>query len=274
MYYIIECEYCGPNVRNLGIDRRFITDGHYFCILEHPGRKNMSGEPAVGHRNSPTWLGTTNDWAEYARGAYETEEEAIQVAIELAEAHSVGYREVTDDEDGLTRIFVGSDTWANLWDTEDWLAEATNEELGIYPSMNDDAIKALAEQLQSDAASDGLRLWEPVKAIEARLEALEEEECEMTDPRLILTQSQYNELADKIGEHDLVRFHLDGSGEFHYPLRLELSDDLEARLLQVCGWIGPDRYLSIGWGGVGLDPYISDTNTKVFCGVVEIKIVH
>jgi len=175
MYYIIECVYAGPNNRNLAIDRRHIVDGHYFVVLGYPGRKNMSGEPAVGSRSTPTWLGTTNDWGEYARGAYETEQEALRVAIELAEAHSVGYREVTD-EDGLTRVFIGSEEWANLWDTEDWLAGATNEELGIYPSMNDEAIKALAEQLQREAQEEGLRLWEPVKAIQARLEELEEEE--------------------------------------------------------------------------------------------------
>jgi len=175
MFYIIECEYCGPNVRNLAIDRRFITDGHYFTVQDHPGRKNLSGEPAVGSSSSPTWLGTTGDWARYARGGYETKDGAIQVAIELAESHEVGHREV-DDASGQSRIFVGSEEWANLWDTEDWLCDATNEELGITLGMNDDAVEALAEQLQREAQEEGLRLWEPVKAIEARLEALEAEE--------------------------------------------------------------------------------------------------
>jgi len=175
MFYIIEHVYSGPNNRCLATDRRHIVDGHYFVVQEHPGRKNLSGEPAVGGKCAPTWLGTTGDWARYARGGYETEQEAFRVAIELAEAHAVGHREITDCE-GKVRIYVGSESWANLWDTEDWLAGATDDELGITLGMTDQDIEALAAQLQSDAEGDGLRLWEPVKAIEYRLEELEAEE--------------------------------------------------------------------------------------------------
>jgi len=175
MYYIIEHVYSGPNNRHLSTDRKHIVDGHYFVVQEHPGRKNLSGEPVVGHRSAPTWLGNTNDWARYARGAYETEEEAFRVAIELAHVHDVGHREITDCE-GKVRIYVGSEEWANLWDTEDWLCEATNEELGITLGMTDVAIERLADKLQSEAQEEGLRLWQPEAAIQARLEALEEEE--------------------------------------------------------------------------------------------------
>lgn len=40
-------------------------------VREEPGRKNLSKEPLV-----KGWLGTTNDWSEYALGRFDTEDEA------------------------------------------------------------------------------------------------------------------------------------------------------------------------------------------------------
>lgn len=56
-------------------DRRVAAE-----VRTEPGRKNLSKEVLV-----KGWLGTTNDWSEYALGKFETEDEAwaaIDAALE------------------------------------------------------------------------------------------------------------------------------------------------------------------------------------------------
>jgi len=92
---------------------------------------------------------------------------------------------------------------------------------------------------------------------------------------LKITQLDYELLANQIDDCDLVRFHLDGIGEIHYPHNIELSDELEMAIIRFCGEIGPHRYLTIDWWGLErrLSAYVSDTRTKVTCLQVDIQII-
>ena len=92
---------------------------------------------------------------------------------------------------------------------------------------------------------------------------------------LKITRLDYEELANQIDDGDLVRFHLDASGEIHYPHNIELSDELENAIIRFCGEIGPHRYLTIDWWGMErrLSAHVSDTRTKVAHLQVDIKII-
>lgn len=56
-------------------------------VRETPCRKNLSKEPLING-----WLGTTNDWSEYALGEFETEDEAW-AAIDAALARDGKHRD-------------------------------------------------------------------------------------------------------------------------------------------------------------------------------------
>ncbi len=181
MYYLIEKEFVGPVDFNSGYDK--ITNGHYFEVRPEPGRKNMSGETAIGSRTEPVWLGTTNDWAEYARGEYETEDAACANACALAEGYGRGHRFVDAGEsgalDGYPRAYVGDVDWSNLVDAGEWLQELSDEELGISGGMSDLEIERIAEDLEAVAiVDDGVRIWGTESFIRERIEQLEEEQAE------------------------------------------------------------------------------------------------
>jgi len=177
-FYVIEKEFVGSAEFGTGYDR--LVNGHFFEVRDEPGIKNMSREAAVGSRAEPIWLGTTNDWAAYAHGSYETEEEAISVAISLACKSGHGYRHVLAGEpgaqDGFDRVYVGDEAWANLVDAGEWLDELSYEELGINAGMSDLEIEALAEELEAITLdADGCRLWGTESFIRERLDELKED---------------------------------------------------------------------------------------------------
>ena len=92
---------------------------------------------------------------------------------------------------------------------------------------------------------------------------------------LKITQIDYEELANKIDGYEHIRFHLDARGEIHYPLNIELSDELEMSIIRLCGEIGPDNYLGIYWwvDGKRLLAYVSDTKTQALKNHVDIQII-
>ena len=181
MYYVIEKEFVGPVDFNTGYDK--IINGHYFEVRDEPGRKNMSKEIAVGAPDDPIWLGTSNDWAEYARGDYATEEDAIVAACLHAEEAGHGSRLIDAGEpgalDGYPRAYVGDEAWANLVDAGEWLQELSDEELGISEGMSDLDIESLAEELEAISLDDDMcRLWGTESFLRERIEQLEEEQAE------------------------------------------------------------------------------------------------
>ena len=178
MFYVIEKEFVGPVDFNTGYKN--IVNGHYFEVRDEPGRKNMSGETAVGSRTEPVWLGTTNDWAAYARGSYDTEDAAIANACALAEAAGHGHRFSDTGEpgalDGYPRAYVGDDEWANVVDAGEWLAEIGDDELGIHADMSEDEIDAAIVVINDIAHDDGVRLWGTESFIRERIDQLSDED--------------------------------------------------------------------------------------------------
>jgi len=92
---------------------------------------------------------------------------------------------------------------------------------------------------------------------------------------LKITQLDYEDLANQICECDMVRFHLDASGEIHYPQNLELSDELEVEIIRLCGEIGPDKFIMVDFWDMtkSLYAYIKDTRENTFPSPVSINII-
>jgi len=92
---------------------------------------------------------------------------------------------------------------------------------------------------------------------------------------LVLTPDQYAELASQLVSRDVVRFRFDMKREeLHYPRGLNLSDDLEAEIVFVCGMIGSNRHLTIRWDSVGeMEAYATDVRTGDVTHRVGIKIL-
>ena len=181
MFYVIEKEFVGHADFGTGYDK--LVNGHYFEVRTEPGRKNMSNEVAVGSNAEPVWLGTTNDWSAYARGEYETEDEAIFAACAAAGSYGHGRRYIEAGEpgadDGWARAYVGDEAWANLVDAGEWLSELSDEELGIHSGMTDLEIESIAEDLESFALyEDMCRLWGTSDFLRSRIGELEEEQAE------------------------------------------------------------------------------------------------
>jgi len=177
-FYVIEKEFVGHADFNTGYD--LLVNGHYFEVRDEPGRKNMSHETAVGSSSQPIWLGSSNDWSAYARGEYETVDAAIAAAIRLAKEAGHGYRHVLAGEpgaqDGFDRVYVGDEAWSNIVDAGEWLANLSDEELGIWPGMSDIEIELLAEELEAISLhSDECRLWGTESFIRERIKELEED---------------------------------------------------------------------------------------------------
>jgi len=186
MYYVIEKEYVGPADFCTGYD--LLVNGHFFEVRDEPGRKNMSHEVAIGRPDEPVWLGTSGDWAAYARGEYASEEDAISAAISLACDAGHGFRFVEAGEpgaeDGWDRVYVGDEAWANLVDASEWLGDLSYEELGINPGLTDLEIERIAEELEAISLdADECRLCgtesflrERIKELKDDLEELEDED--------------------------------------------------------------------------------------------------
>ena len=139
MYYVIEKEFVGHADFCTGYG--LLVNGHFFEVRDEPGCKNMSREIAVGTPDEPVWLGTTNDWAAYARGDYATEEDAIVAACLHAEAAGHGSRFVEAGEPeaqgDIARAYVGDEAWSNIVDAgENGLQDLSYEELGINPGID------------------------------------------------------------------------------------------------------------------------------------------
>ena len=180
-YYVIEKEFVGHADFNTGYD--LLVNGHFFEVRTEPGRKNMSNEVAIGRPDEPVWLGTTNDWAEYARGSYETEDDANVAACVLAGESGHGHRFVEAGEpgaeDGWGRVYVGDEAWSNVVEAWELLGELSDDELGIHPGMTDIEIDRIAEDLESFALEEDMcRLWGTSDFIRSRIEQLEEEQAE------------------------------------------------------------------------------------------------
>jgi len=156
-YYVVEKEYVGPLSGTFEQDFGFLVYGHYYVVRE---------EPANPEQYSAEWTATP-------RGEFGSLAEARAQAKLLADSHGVGHRYAGEAYSyNCPRYYVGDDQWAALHDASEYLADATDSDLGIYLTMNDEAIDRLVEALESDAEANGCRLWGCRQYIEARLDDL------------------------------------------------------------------------------------------------------
>jgi hypothetical protein len=150
-YYITSSEYVGPN-------RDQHLNDNIYTISTTPGRTNMSHEI-----RTDGWLGTTNDWAYYAHGEFETEADA---RAEIEKLLPDGYRKLDCDEptgiddDGnltydLARYSVGK---FEDWDAENsvtWCYEIRHE---ITAETTDERIDELVDECEGYANAEGVSL--------------------------------------------------------------------------------------------------------------------
>jgi len=138
-YYVIETNYVGPND---------LYDPDTIGIYTRPAYGNMSKQPVVDG-----WAGTTNDWATYAHGEFDSIEEARAKVDELYPER----REVDElqDEDCVELWKLGKYAIMTREDTADWLYEATRELTG---KESDEKLKEIIENAESNVNDEGCTL--------------------------------------------------------------------------------------------------------------------
>ena len=159
MFYLTSSEYVGPNARSLENDYRRIVYGHYIDIQTAPGLRNMSHEPCVDG-----WLGTTNDWAEYAHGEYDTIESAQSARDEKFPETFTAENDPREDwpeEIVVERVYVGPGE--NYFDASVWAYDDGQQQ--ITAVTTDDQIKALVTESEAAAACEGVTLWGDVETV-------------------------------------------------------------------------------------------------------------
>jgi hypothetical protein len=172
MFYLTSAKYVGPNARHLENDYNKIVYGHYVDIQSVPGRRNMSKEPCVDG-----WLGTTNDWAEYAHGAFETLDAARAARAGLFDEIFVAEndpREDWPDETVIERVYVGPGE--NYYDARQWSYDDGLRQ--ITAATTDDDLKTLAEESKAAASCEGVILWGDVEAVLREIRADKQSELD------------------------------------------------------------------------------------------------
>lgn len=145
-YYVVECEYVGP-------DKDRHTNDHTYEITSTPPRTNSSHEICTDG-----WLGTTNDWARTAHGAFETEADAREAVQELLSAE--GYREqdlaLHHVAEGVVAVYlVGRHEAMDAEASQTWAYESTR---AITAETTDAKITALVDEAEEAANEEGLTL--------------------------------------------------------------------------------------------------------------------
>nr|WP_319776016.1 hypothetical protein [uncultured Sphaerochaeta sp.] len=142
--YIIEENYVGPN-QDQHIDDDVIK------ISTDPARKNMSKEICLDG-----WCGTTDDWAVYARGEYES----VEAAREHIKETYKDAREIDDfyDEGGLIKAVYKPGKYEPLCKeaTGNFIYDSLKE--SVNASTTDAEISALVDDWEAAAHEEGYTL--------------------------------------------------------------------------------------------------------------------
>jgi hypothetical protein len=151
-YYVIKTEYVGPNQ-----DQH--VDDDRIEIRTAPARTNSSNEVRLDG-----WCGTTNDWAVYAHGEYETEQEArhyIEENFGPVREGDDADNYMTFDEEGepITAVAVfrfGKYAPMNAEATGNYCWEGVRAD--ITADTTDEQIEALIEQYEESVNDEGYTL--------------------------------------------------------------------------------------------------------------------
>jgi hypothetical protein len=143
-YYIIEINY-------VGINQDQHIDSDEIQIRTEPGRTNSSNEVST-----EGWLGTTNDWAYYAHGEYETIDEAREAVAEKFDNVRDSDPDYADEEWVVEVYKPGKYAPMDAEATRNWVWEGVR--CDITPDTTDEQIQALLDDYESAANSDGYTL--------------------------------------------------------------------------------------------------------------------
>lgn len=150
MYYIIETKYAGPNqTQDQYVDRDCIE------ISTSPAISNGSHEECADG-----WCGTTDGWAVYAHGKYDTIEEA-RAAIttkfgEVRDSDPNGDSFESDDEDAVETYKPGKYAPLSSEATADWAYDGVQSD--IAPDTTDERIAELVAEYEAEARRNGYTL--------------------------------------------------------------------------------------------------------------------
>lgn len=148
MYYIIETTYAGSNQEQH-------TDATRIDISTTPAMTNQSHEERING-----WCGTTDDWAVYAHGEYETIEAARQAIIAKWEhvrySDSNGDAYTSDDPDIIETCKPGQYEPMSRQSTADWLYDGMTSD--ITADTTDEQIAKLVDDYESMAHDQGYTL--------------------------------------------------------------------------------------------------------------------
>lgn len=150
MYYIIETNYVGPNqTQDQYVDVDMIE------ISTSPAITNSSHEVRL-----EGWCGTTNDWAVYAHGEYQTIEEARAAIIEkfgdVRDLSPEGYSFDSHDAAVVEIYKPGKYEPMSRQATADWAYHGINADIGA--DTTDERIAELVADYEDDANRDGYTL--------------------------------------------------------------------------------------------------------------------
>lgn len=137
------------------VSEAVVGDTRIIRIQTTPGKTNLSHQ-----KRTKGWLGTSNDYSEYARGEFKSIEDA------RAEAHRLGFTE-EDESDGLDEFeddvleqWVTPDAKLEHWDAMDYLSAAGMDSWPDHMTL-DEAI----EFLEAEAEKAGVELHDTEEAL-------------------------------------------------------------------------------------------------------------
>lgn len=146
MYYVIESKYVGPNQ-----DQAQYCDVDTIGIYTTPGKTNSSREVRL-----EGWLGTNNDWAEYAHGEFATLEAAKTRIEELYEHTREQDTQDSYDEDLVELYKPGQYEQMSRQATADWCYEGIRAD--ITADTTDGQIARLVGEYEDAANAEGFSL--------------------------------------------------------------------------------------------------------------------
>ena len=142
-HYVIEENYVGAN-RDQNIDADQIK------ITTEPARKNMSNEVCLDG-----WCGTTNDWAVYARGVYDSKEAAEKFIKTLYK--DTRKADFDDNDQSIVAVYKpGKYEPLCKEETGDFIYDALIS--SVTQTTTDDEIRALVDEWEATANSEGWTL--------------------------------------------------------------------------------------------------------------------
>lgn len=147
MYYLIERNYVGPNP----YAPQFV-DADELYITTIPARTNSSNKI-----RTEGWCGTTNDWAIYAHGEYETIEKAREaIAEKFGETRIQEPWEYDEFENVVERYKRGKYIPMSAEETADWAYDGIQAD--ITADTTDEEIDALVSEYEINARASGYML--------------------------------------------------------------------------------------------------------------------